>query len=328
MTTENGNAEAETAEAVETAGVSMTVDQATAKLLGGQEGDAGAAEAGEETAAGDGADAGADAEDAEKKSDESVQFSPEQQAIFEREIGKKVAKFKATEDELRSKIEALEQRLESQPAQEQPAREGADLLGLTPEQLDEQERKAEELLDWCEEHLDGYEADPDKKGDVSMTAEQVLAARRKVRRVLRDIPRARNQQHILAEAEKHAVEIHPELRKGGKDRAIYEGFARIVPAIRVMPNGLTLTGDMILGERLRTGQLNAEDIARFMKKDKAAVKPKAPVAPVLPGAGGVKKPTVAAAGGKQPSYTLSQMVKDGGTVDAATRLMMARDAQG
>jgi len=329
MTKEQGNAGAQVAEATEAAGgAGLSVDDVVRKMVAAE-----ATPAAEEAVEADGAgevaeDGKADAAGAEAGADEAAageqepdehgaRFSPEQQAIFEREIGKKVAKFKAVEDELRGEIETLRSQLETRPATQPETRGGApDLMALNAGQLDALEQQAQDLADWCEEHAEGYEADPDKKDDQSLTAEQIRKAKVNQHRLLREIPKVREMQKAVAAAETVAVSEYPELRRGGKDRTMYENFCRVVPGFRNLPNGLMILGDMIAGERARKAK--AEAAAAGTRKP-------APVARPLPGAGGAKKPSVAAAGGRQPGYTAAQMVKDGGTVEAATRLLLERE---
>jgi hypothetical protein len=275
--------------------------------------DAGAGEAGEEKPEGE-----QEPEGEKDGAEEGGRLPEKYQKILEREIGRKVAKFHEKEEQLQARIEELERTAASAKRAAAGDQAGApDVDGMTPDQLDAYEERLQGLIDFCEMNPDGYEADPEDKNDRSLTAEQIRKAKVMNSRLLRQIPALRQAQAMRTQAEAVAVAEYPELKAGAPDRKIYEQFCQMVPGFRRIPNGLMMVGDMLASER-----------ARMAKKEAAAKTKKpgspAPIAKPLPGTASGKKPTVAA-GGDSPAYTVAQMVADGGTLDAATRLMLERE---
>jgi hypothetical protein len=326
MKTEQGNAGAQGAEASEAAGATgLSVDEATALLakreMPEEESAAAAGETKETTDAKesetDAGAAGESDEESPEKRQESVEFSPEQQAILDREIGKKVAKHKEEMEGMQARIAELEEQLAVAP-RESAERRGSetDLVSMRPEQLDRYEADLQARIDWLEMNQDGYEADPEVKDDVSLTRQQVLKALVQSRQAMREVPKARLAQQQFREAEAAAVQMYPDMARSRADRKIYDGLCARVPGFRNLPNGLVIVGDMLAGERAR---LKAAEEA--LKKKPAG----APAAKPLPGQGGVKRPAVATAGKPPVSYDIAQMVSDGGGVDAATKLMVERE---
>jgi hypothetical protein len=237
-------------------------------------------------------------------------LSEKAQQILEREIGKKVAKWHEREEQLLTRIEELERTA----AGSRPA--GAlEVLSLSADQLDAEEERIQRVLDFCELHPDGYEADPGDKDDRTLTAEQVRQAKVENGRRLREIPRARQVLEAKAASERDAVEVYPEMRRGGADRGMYEAFCRRHPSFRGEPHGLMIVGDMLAMEKMRKERAEAA-------KRGAGGRP--PAARTLPGQAGGKKPSVAAGSKGAEGYTMARMIADGGTVEAATRLMMER----
>lgn len=326
MKTDTGNADAQGTKVSETAGATgLTVDEATALLAGRERPEAESAEAAGETQETTGAeetetDAGAAGESEEESQDErqeSVEFSPEQQAILDREIGKKVAKHKEELEGMQARLAELEEQLAAAP-REPAERRGSetDLVSMRPEQLDRYEADLQAKIDWLEMNQDGYEADPNVKNDVSLTRQEVLKALVQSRQAMREVPKARLAQQQFREAEAVAVQMYPEMARNRADRKIYDGLCARVPGFRNLPNGLVIVGDMLAGERAR---LKAAEEAGKRKPAGA------PTAKPLPGQGGVKRPAVATTGKPPVSYDIAQMVKDGGGVDAATKLMLERE---
>lgn len=128
-----------------------------------------AAEAGEE--------AGEEAEEAEGEGEEAesegpVKFTPAQQKVFDKRLGKEVAKRKTLED----KVKALEADLESaKNTQDAGTIDAARSLQVMPEYLKPGEvevlKRDEQMLafeDWAADNADGYD-----DGKVSYTAAQI-----------------------------------------------------------------------------------------------------------------------------------------------------------
>ena len=329
-TVDDGTEGAGTATATETTGADgLSIDEAVARMTGEKQETKpkGEAEAKVDAEAGE---AGKEKPDGEQKPEEKEEDDAEEggrlpekyQKILEREIGRKVAKFHEKEEQLQSRIEELERGAQSaKRAAAGDQTVALDAVEMTPEQLDAYEDRLQGLIDFCEMNPDGYEADPEDKNDRNLSAEQIRKAKVMNSRLLRQIPALRQMQVQRTQAFVVAEQEYPNLKAGAEDRKIYDLFCEKVPGFRRIPNGLIMVGDMLAGERARQAK---KETASGKARETEGKKP-APIAKPLPGTASGKKPSVAKVAGESDSYTVAQMVADGGTIDAAARLMMERE---
>lgn len=224
--------------------------------------------------------------DAGKKPEETEWHGvpPETQKKFEKRLGREVSRRKELEELLDS--ERVETRRLKQEADERaramPA--GADglLSAETDAELDTREDKLLNLLEWCEDHADGYEG----KGtntDPNLTSDEIRTKAHELRRELRAIPRARALVARRSAFEGPTREHYPDLLDAGSEMGAEA--ARILaqaPGLRALPDYKLRLGDMIAGRMAREGKTKPAETKEPAKAAGDKPKPKAP--PAAPGA--------------------------------------------
>jgi hypothetical protein len=257
------------------------------------------------------------AKDGEGKT-EKVEFSPEQQAILEARIGKEVAKRK----ELEEKLETLTQRLDRERAERterDPEAMPANLAGMNEDQLLNLEERLEKMLEWCDEHPDGQEADPNDARVKAYTADEVRRARTMYGAMLRKIPRAREGARDRAEVEATLPERFPELADARSEQSRqYAWFAKVAgPQFAALPNAKVLYAHMLLGEQVERARLQARAAKAGGERRSQEEPPKLPI-----GKGGKGTRVVEEQPKGKKALNLKRLVDSGGSLETAVEVLM------
>jgi hypothetical protein len=248
---------------------------------GNDEGDAGDDDGNNDDGTDD--DAGDDNGDAEGNDDDDAEDEDEDGDLpeklkekIEKRIGKEVGKRKALEEELAT-IRDENKKLNADLAEARGAKpvivEGINPLMMlqTHKQVEEREEYLQNVIDWCEEHEDGYEKTDDKTGEtVNYTAEDIRARKRAVTKELqRMIPKIRERVKMREGFDQVVKKVYPALMDAkSKDYETMTAILNSMPALNALPNVKLVIGDMIAGEA-----------ARKAKHTKRAPEEKVPAAP-------------------------------------------------
>jgi hypothetical protein len=251
--------------------------------------------------------------DGEEEKPKKVEFTPEQQDVLEKRIGKEVAKRKELED----RLAGLEAKLDA----ERSARQGTEtalpqnVLAMNSEQLDALEARVDKLLDFCEENPDGTEADPGDPKSKAYTAAEIRAARATYSKMARQIPRAREMARERSQIDATLPERFPELADPRSAQSKqFLAFAQVVgPQFAALPNAKVLFAHMVLGEQVELARHKAA--AAKAGKAKTAEEP-----PQLPIGKGAMKVNVPAAGGKK-QLNIKRLVDSRGDLETAVEIL-------
>jgi len=225
-------------------------------------------------------------------------------------IGAHVAKVLATErterDRLSSQVAEMTTEFEAaQRAKGPPVIAGIHpaLLAETEAEIDAQEDKIQEALDWAEDHADGYnlpDSDDHDPKQGSMTAEQIRQRARALRRERdRIIPQARESLKKRTEHEAPLKKVFPAMFD---PKTVEYRQAHLIlkdqPWLRQFADFRVRVARQILGERALAGLLKAKPDANA-KGDKGKHEAdEGRKAPRLPGSGG---PAKGGSGGHKPA---------------------------
>jgi hypothetical protein len=206
---------------------------------------------------------------------------PELQEIFDRRIGKEVAKRKTLEDQLeaeraaKAEAEAEREELRARLSANETAAEDANPdLYASEEALAKREEKLWTLRTWAKRHPDGFDGD-EKAGVPAYTAAQIRDAVAKYEEELfREIPRAKDAVRRRAEYDATVTaKVYPDvLKPGTKDGMIAKAFLQRFPVLKTLPDVHVIIGDMIAGERARakgTGKTGEETLTEAQRAQRA-----------------------------------------------------------
>jgi hypothetical protein len=251
-----------------------------------------------------------DGEEPEKP--KKVEFTPEQQEILEKRIGKEVAKRKELED----RLSGLEAKLDAERSgKANPDTLPQNVLAMDAEQLDALEARVDKLLDFCEANPDGTEADANDPKSKAYTAAEIRAARATYSKLARQIPRAREMARERAQVDATIPQRFPELADRGSERSRqFAAFARAAgPQFAALPNAKVLFAHMVLGEQVELARMKtAAELAQ--RKKTGEVPPKLPIGK---GATSVSAP----AGGGKKTLNLKRLVDSGGNLETAVDML-------
>lgn len=241
-------------------------------------------------------------EEAEKDEDKEpedkhskTEFTPEQQKIFDKRVGKEVAKRKELADKLdatTSRSTELEQKLQEAEAALEQARSAtptAPAVAGKYDSVEQAEKRADEitgLLEWAADHWDGFGGD-DKNPPVAAT--DIHRAHAKLTKELAvDIPKALQNLNDTKQFNDTVVrKEYPELFDGkSREAQIARSFLARHPSLKSDRNALLILGDMIRGEaaRLGAGTDGKKAVAAAKKPGAPAVPTKARAStPAVPG---------------------------------------------
>lgn len=226
-------------------------------------------------------------------------FTPEQEKLVAERLEAKAKEFEpltAERDAALAQVEDLTAKLQgiTNPA---PVPREIDPLLLEDDfnAIDKQERDAERLLAWCDEHEDtGFT--PSKEGEKAWTPVDIRKLRRTVeKQINQTLPAARQLVQTRAANRAKAREVYPALfNPKSEEYKIRQGFYQKAPWVKaVFPQFDLWLGDMIAGEKLR----QAKPETRNSKLETGSTTPpKSPTPPVLPSPGGAPLAT----GGTKP----------------------------
>ena len=237
-------------------------------------------------------------EDEDEEEKGKVEFSPEQQKVLDRRIGKEVGKRKRLEDELaeeRQYREALAAEVEEMKQKMDGSEPAAAPAGVHPlfmlddeNQIAQREAKLRKFKRIADEEgwaIDGYEgSDPEK--DPSIPAKEIRRRLAAVNEELMHyIPEARKLIRDRVEVDTEAREVYPNLfDKKHKDYLLFKRVLKTLPILNRYPNRSLIVGDMLAGEQLR---MNKAEEAKGEKPKKLK---KAPKMPRSSGGGGESVP--------------------------------------
>jgi hypothetical protein len=251
-----------------------------------------------------------DGEEPEKP--KKVEFTPEQQEILEKRIGKEVAKRKELED----RLSGLEAKLDAERSgKANPDTLPQNVLAMDAEQLDALEARVDKLLDFCEANPDGTEADANDPKSKAYTAAEIRAARATYSKLARQIPRAREMARERSQIDATLPERFPELADPRSAQSKqFLAFAQVVgPQFAALPNAKVLFAHMVLGEQVELARHKAA--AAKAGKAKTAEEP-----PQLPIGKGAMKVNVPAAGGKK-QLNIKRLVDSRGDLETAVEIL-------
>ena len=219
----------------------------------------------------------------DEESSFTTKLSPEQQAVFDKAIGKKVAKQKAAEEAQKAaedKAAALEARLAElekatppeptvvhAPSPDNPLANVNDVKGLAERQKD-----AREIKTWAEDFLDSDQADSGiMVGDKLMSKADVKKIAREAQRTLEEhIPKRAQFLQAKQASDARAREVFPWMaNKSSSEYQQAQAALRDFPFLASMPNASEVIGIQILGMQ-KLAEMQAA------KSKPVAPKPKAP----------------------------------------------------
>jgi len=237
---------------------------------------------------------------------------PELQEKIDKRIGKEVHRRKETEElleaertltkELTARVSELEEQGRAAPAG------GGAINPLLMAETDAELNKREDYLwqveEFCEEHIDGYEAE--KPGEQSYTAAEIRRRLLEVRREReRDLPRARETLKRRTAYEAVTREAYPELADPRSELSVEAArWAARIPGVKALPEYKLVLGDLLAGRKAREGK------AKGQPKPAARPAPPVPGAPVPPRSG-VQQP------GKPKGRSTMETFAEGGFSDDA-----------
>jgi hypothetical protein len=209
---------------------------------------------------------------------------PETQEKFEKRLGREVSRRKELEELLES--ERTVSRKLKQDAEERARAVPAGAEGLlnaeTDAELDTHEDKLLNLLEWCEDHPEGYEGKGTAE-DPNLSADDIQTKAHALRRELRAIPRARALIARRAAYDGPVREHYPDMLEAESEMGSEaKRLLATVPGLRMLPDYKLRIGDMIAGRRAREGKTPVAPVTSSVAKPaaKPAAKP-----PAAPGAG-------------------------------------------
>lgn len=214
---------------------------------------------------------------------------------------------------LSEKVAELEKSLKESYSIKPVADEKSPLASVvTRVDLEEQRKEATEALEWLIANEDGGEVSDGKGGKVTLDAKAVAAQKKVVEKIL-SIHMPEREQWLKAQDEANAAaqKVYPELFQPSEQSDKAFAILKKYPALNSYPDKVQLVGDMLIGEKFRSG--------KFVLVPKAEAKKKQDP-PKAPPAGSAVIPTKKS----QQSEVVNSRFLQSGSVEDAAEILKSR----